>query len=356
MSAVSIDKTEEVVSELPLPKGPGARLKAARKARGLTEEAIAEAIFLKLDTLQALENDDFARLPGRVYVSGYLKKYARQVGIPEESIIKALNDFSPEQQKPVTTATHHYKFDTSRDVSTRRGGGFPFFKLLMILLIAAGGYFGWQQQWFSGMSMPAMNLELPGLSLMRAEPDNQSSDAGNIALPMQIETQESIPVESETAALSLPVIDTAEPVVKDSEAVVEMPEPIVETSEPIVVSVVDEVQSTVETIETAENLPVNETTSAMLADTVEPAAEAVAVSNAVTLTFSQVCWVDIRDSSRSYKYINQARPGQTIILGGTAPYKILLGNVRGVEMMVNGQLYDLAQHERANVARFVLEL
>ncbi|WP_341648617.1 helix-turn-helix transcriptional regulator [Thauera humireducens] len=62
-------------------RSPGAALRAAREARG---ESVAEVAFaLKLNPRQiaALEADDFAALPGTAFVRGFLRNYARYVGL-----------------------------------------------------------------------------------------------------------------------------------------------------------------------------------------------------------------------------------------------------------------------------------
>ena len=56
---------------------PGAMLRQAREAAGLTHAAVGEALHLTVHYIKALENDDYNKLPGQLFVKGYMRTYAR---------------------------------------------------------------------------------------------------------------------------------------------------------------------------------------------------------------------------------------------------------------------------------------
>jgi cytoskeleton protein RodZ len=68
----------------------GAVLAAKRGERGLTIRNAAAATRIRPDYLAALEADDLERLPGPVYVKGYLRTYARYLGIDPEPLVQML--------------------------------------------------------------------------------------------------------------------------------------------------------------------------------------------------------------------------------------------------------------------------
>jgi cytoskeleton protein RodZ len=43
-------------------------------------------------------------------------------------------------------------------------------------------------------------------------------------------------------------------------------------------------------------------------------------------------------------------------LQGEAPYQIVIGNAAAASINIDGKPYDLSQHTRGNVARFILQL
>lgn len=66
----------------------GARLRSARQARQLNAEAVAQQLKLDVSVIDALENDDKQHLPAPIFVQGYLRSYARLLGLPEEELLK----------------------------------------------------------------------------------------------------------------------------------------------------------------------------------------------------------------------------------------------------------------------------
>ena len=68
----------------------GALLRSAREAAGLTLGAIAQQLKLAPRQVEALEADDYARLPGRTFVRGFLRNYARCLGLDPNAVLELL--------------------------------------------------------------------------------------------------------------------------------------------------------------------------------------------------------------------------------------------------------------------------
>jgi len=79
------------VSELPpsVTPGIGARLRDAREARGLTFDAVAAELRIRPIILAAMEREDHAALPERVYLLGLLRTYARHLGLDPAAVSAA---------------------------------------------------------------------------------------------------------------------------------------------------------------------------------------------------------------------------------------------------------------------------
>lgn len=65
----------------------GAMLKAAREEKGLSLADLQMATKIRSQQLEALEAGDFHKLPGEVYVRGFLRNYAEHVGLDAEQIL-----------------------------------------------------------------------------------------------------------------------------------------------------------------------------------------------------------------------------------------------------------------------------
>lgn len=65
----------------------GQYLSRAREMKGFDLHDAAQQTRISIQYLRALEQEDFAKLPGEVFVRGFLKNYARFLGLPEEEVL-----------------------------------------------------------------------------------------------------------------------------------------------------------------------------------------------------------------------------------------------------------------------------
>ena len=68
------------------PTTPGAKLRAAREAQGLSIQDVAIRTRIAQRQLEAVERDDYAALPGIPYAVGFARAYARAIGVDEVAI------------------------------------------------------------------------------------------------------------------------------------------------------------------------------------------------------------------------------------------------------------------------------
>ena len=69
--------------------GPGQLLRNAREQLGWTREQVASRIHLRLTLIAAIESDTYDKHTSHTFIRGYLRTYAKLVGIPEETILAA---------------------------------------------------------------------------------------------------------------------------------------------------------------------------------------------------------------------------------------------------------------------------
>ncbi|OQX44182.1 MAG: hypothetical protein B0D88_03015 [Candidatus Sedimenticola endophacoides] len=89
--------------------------------------------------------------------------------------------------------------------------------------------------------------------------------------------------------------------------------------------------------------------------TPEPApAEPQAPPVEISLLFSGESWVSIRDASGGFQIQGLVAKESRRVLGGEAPYNVVLGNASQVEIRIGGQPWDFSRYIKGNVARFTL--
>src|SRR3974390_998305 len=70
----------------------GEEFRAAREARGLSLSDVSEQINIRSVYLQALENEDWSAIGAPVYTRGFIRTYARFLGLDPESSVQRFNE------------------------------------------------------------------------------------------------------------------------------------------------------------------------------------------------------------------------------------------------------------------------
>ena len=99
-STMSTPTTSVAIESLPsLPLN----LALARKRRGLTLEEIAQSTRIVPRYLQAIETEEFNKLPGGVYATSYIRQYARAIGFSETELLNHYQARQPQGPAPQLT-------------------------------------------------------------------------------------------------------------------------------------------------------------------------------------------------------------------------------------------------------------
>lgn len=78
----------------------GNKLRLARERRGLSQEEAAKSLCLNVDVINALECEQFDKLPSAVFVRGYIKNYANLLRL-------TINEASSPSANTTTLAVTH---------------------------------------------------------------------------------------------------------------------------------------------------------------------------------------------------------------------------------------------------------
>ena len=81
----------------------GKQLAQARHQRGLTIDEAAHATKLRPDKILALENDDYASFASNAYAKGFLKNYARYLGVDVADFLSTIDS-----TLPISVADYQY--------------------------------------------------------------------------------------------------------------------------------------------------------------------------------------------------------------------------------------------------------
>ncbi|MBA2733449.1 MAG: helix-turn-helix domain-containing protein, partial [Acidobacteria bacterium] len=110
----------------------GEELRLAREARGITLRQISEQTRISIRYLEAIESNDYKRLPGGIFNRSFIKAYAKQISFDEEEALEGYLRTAREQGDPGDeVVTTPYK----PHVYTDGGSRSPLVTLLLTILI-----------------------------------------------------------------------------------------------------------------------------------------------------------------------------------------------------------------------------
>ncbi len=114
----------------------GENLRREREMRGVTLEEICDATKISLRTLQAMEADQFEKLPGGIFSRSFVRAYAKYLGLDEEKIMAEFQLVAPASSQQTDLRRVSQQRSMPPPEKSRAG----LATLLVAVLILAGGY------------------------------------------------------------------------------------------------------------------------------------------------------------------------------------------------------------------------
>ena len=140
------------------PSEPWETLRQAREQKGLSLSQVAGQLNLTENSLRQLENGAFDKLPGHTFSRGYIRAYAKLMGLDQAELVNSFDHFTGTNASGSTVQSLGRVAEPvrlSRNV-------LRIVSLLLLALLIGFGYFWWQEH-------SARTPETAGLSLEHVE-------------------------------------------------------------------------------------------------------------------------------------------------------------------------------------------
>lgn len=394
------DRPDARLATTEVPDTPGARLRQTRQVKKLDINSVATALHLSRPVVEAIERNDYDQLPSAVFVAGYIRSYARLLGLDPEPLNESFRRLHPGAEAPPRQVVR-----SARNGGEREHSNLPLYLFVLALLLAVGGgaYLWWMNRPqferttiegvpaesetlgratsapgpSAGATPPPETISSPTPTSALDEPTSSDldnllrgrdepgsiapDDAAGDALGDQLDepAARTAPPTSATASAAADDLSTRAPAAtEDGRSAMNAgerdPLPTPPAPEPRASS-----GGTVPGETGADDALASAATDASSdadTDASEPAAaEAGSAPGAVALNFTGPCWVDVRDATGEVLLFGEMSRGDREALDGEPPYSLVLGNAAAVEVTVGGERYDIRSIARGNVARFELD-
>lgn len=322
----------------------GNELREARIKAGLSEQDVAQRLRLDPDTIRYLEEESYDRLPAPAFVRGYLRNYASVLGIPPDPLIRAFN------RRGLPAPPLRADLAQSPTVTAIRNPiriAITGVLLCAVIVIAVH---------LHGETPPADNTEAP--SADRSEPSSSEPTAPSARAPsapehtasttLLLETATHSPAGHATVGLTSPPSRMA----KASEGAEGPSEDLLPKNQGFQIGAnapsVSPPPSTDNPVLSAPTVAESPTLPAVAQTEVSPSvAEAEAVTNSqaspqdrLAMRFVHDSWVEIYDEQGTRLHYSLMKAGEALALTGVAPFRVLLGYAKDVEIEYNGKVFD----------------
>jgi cytoskeleton protein RodZ len=273
----------------------GKVLAETRERLGLSVAEVARQLRLSTRQIAALEADDYANLPGKTFLRGFLRNYAKLLQLDPEPLL-ALCQPEPPQVQSIEVPTSRIEFGGKRRLMTfgdhpgKPKMKYATFIILAVLVLSWGGY-----------------------EFLQWQPSHQEAPAKTAG-----ET---------TMVLSLPQADTP-------------------------------FQTAPVTNQAAEPIPATSGAAPAVAEapvTSASTSRAEVGGQRLQFAFDGDAWVEVKDKSGKVIFYQLNMKGSQQSVRGNPPFSLVIGNATHVRLTYNDKPVDLAPHIKVDVARLTIE-
>ena len=287
--------------------GPGQLLRNAREQLGWTREQVASRIHLRLTLIAAIEADTYDKHTSHTFIRGYLRAYAKLVGIPEETILAAYEKLG--LTPPDNIDMQSFSRRSRQQANDSR------LKVVtwLVILVLIGLSVAWWWQSTARRSAGDDALAATEMSATVNTPEANVAPAVEVAEPV-------LPVASDAVSTQV--------VVSGATATL----PVVATDASAAVPT--DVSGAVSTAEST---------------TTEPAK-----APQLKMSFTADCWLDVKDANGKTLFSGLKKANDELVLEGPEPLRFIIGAPMAVNLEYQGKSFDMSRYNNGRTARFSL--
>ncbi|HEX7607128.1 MAG TPA: RodZ domain-containing protein [Usitatibacter sp.] len=292
----------------------GQTLASERERQGLSRSDAAQRLHMSAYQIEAIETGDYARLPKGTFLRGFVRNYAKILGLRAEDALALLPEHAPRDQKPgIVVPTQNIRFDPLGDRLQN-----PYVKAASLAVVALVLGFAAMYWWLFIKPTP------PGAAGRKAT-ETQVAVAAPAAQPESIAKAPAMPAPPAKAEAAKPEAAKVEPA---------KPEPA--KPEPPKLNA---------------KLPAPPAAVPVQAQVLKVGAD----GKVLKLVFKGSSWVEIRDAKGRILLSRLNPAGSEAEVSGKPPFNVIVGNAPEVQVFYNDHEFDLEPHTKVAVARFIVE-
>ena len=291
--------------------------------------------------LNQLEAGEFEKLPGNTFSRGYIRAYAKLLGLEQAPLVADFDQFTGSNATGASVhALGRIEEPTRYSQSILRLVSF-----LLLLGVGSACFYWWQEQ---GWQID--DLKSVGLGHVEVEGADGSTQIHPLDEP---EDQAVAAAQSQGTELPLPGVP-AEQGEAPSETPPATATELLEQNPPAQQAAPSQQTPTAPAESAAPAAPAAPSAQAPASAAAQPQAPVAAGEGLVSLKFTADCWVQVTDASGKVIASGLKRAGDSLDARGKAPMELRLGFARGAQVTYNGAAVDVTPHISGETARLKL--
>ncbi|MDQ3200880.1 MAG: helix-turn-helix domain-containing protein [Pseudomonadota bacterium] len=323
---------------------PGETLRQARESNGWSLAEVALKLNLTVNSLSNLEAGAFDKLPGHTFARGYIRAYAKLLGMDQTVLVQQFDQSTGTDSQGSSVHSLGRIEEPVRVSHTI----LRIVSLLLLIAVIGGGFFWWQDQ----TSQRAKEVT----TLSPEHVEVEGADGTTQIHPLD-EPEDQAVVEGQVEGTTELVLPQAEPSA-ETPAAAEAAVPVAPTAPAPAASTAPVVAAPVTPAPTSPTAPVvpNPPASASVTPTIpaQAATAPIAGQGQVQLQFTADCWTQVTDGTGKVLLSGLKRKGENVSVSGKPPFAVRLGFARGAQVSYNGQVVDVAPFTSGETARLKL--
>lgn len=350
----------------------GVVLLAARKAKSLTQQDVSNTLRFSIKQIDALEHDDFSVLPDAMITRGFIRNYARLLGLDAEPLLVSYKAQVPDKSPNALSV----KSSMHQVVSSKKR--LPWVKyslvgVLLFCLLALFLYVNYMPRLAGQVTekthevvptpapMSSVETPLPELALPVAERQVDSVTVGTdaaIAEPAKVLDNTVSAVNASNASnVSTTSSSVAEANSVNQKNMQLAPPPAAVDFNTLKASTarVATQSGQVATSQVQAAASIVATTQATLSATVNTKANVAVSTKKVNISATERSWVSVTDKFGKVIFEKMLTAGSDETFEAAPPMNAVVGNVKATKLVLSGKPVDLAVTTKSNVAHLVLE-
>jgi cytoskeleton protein RodZ len=320
-------------------------LRQARESNGWSLAEVALKLNLTATSLSNLEAGAFDKLPGHTFARGYIRAYAKLLGMDQTVLVQQFDQSTGTDSQGSSVHSLGRIEEPVRVSHTI----LRIVSLLLLVAVIGGGFVWWQDQ----TSMRTKDL----IGLAPEHVEVEGADGTTQIHPLD-EPEDQAVVEGQTeggTALALPQADAPAEAPEQAQATAPAAPAAPTTPAAPARTIAPVVATPVTPTAPAVPAPVVTAPVAPSAPAPAPAVTApVAGQGQVKVQFTADCWTQVTDGSGKVLFSGLKRKGDSLAVNGKPPFTVRLGFARGAQVSYNGQPVDVAPFTSGETARLKL--